>query len=303
VTAFALAAAVGAAFCYAVGATLEQQQVRRTSSRRLVHPEVLWQVIRRPLWLAGFAVGTFGVALHGFALGRAPLAIVQPLGVTTVLFAVPLAALVHRRRPSAGTLVAAAVTVAALAGLLSTLQIPAQQPVLTGTGLLTLATVVGSLLALTVGMARLVHGTARTVLLACGAGAAMAVTSALGRVLIHQAATWGLPGLLGPPSLAIVGSAAAGVLLEQGAYKSGHLPAAVAVMTVVDPLVATVAGAAVLNQPVHIGHPLLTAGLAAAVVAGVAMLSRRRARIDADPAAAEAPAESHRVLATTGGRS
>jgi drug/metabolite transporter (DMT)-like permease len=99
-TAFAaVAAALLAALCYAIGAALEQKEASAAATQRVVHPGLLWQVLRRPIWLAGFAVMAVGEVLHVLALAWAPLAVVQPIGVTTVLFALPIGALVARRRP------------------------------------------------------------------------------------------------------------------------------------------------------------------------------------------------------------
>jgi cytochrome P450/drug/metabolite transporter (DMT)-like permease len=270
----AIALALAACLCYAIGAAVEQHQTKQVPSRRLVHPELLFQVVRRPRWLAGFAVGTFGAGLHAVALAWAPLALVQPLGVTTLLFAVPLAGLVRRRRPRRAELAAAAVTAVGLAALLSSLQLPAAPPVLPpGRLLLLVGATAGGLGALVVA-SRATSGAIRTLLLASAAGTSFAVTAALVRPITHQVATSGPAGLLSWTTLAMTVNAVIGLLLEQAAYKSGHLAAAVGVMTVVDPLVAVAVGTAVLGQPVSVDHPMLAAAEAAVVTLGIAALAR-----------------------------
>ena len=48
----AVAAALLAALCYAIGAALEQKEASATATQRVVHPGLLWQVLRpRPLGL------------------------------------------------------------------------------------------------------------------------------------------------------------------------------------------------------------------------------------------------------------
>ena len=70
--------------------------------------------MRRPLWLAGLAADAVGFGLHAYALTAGQLAIVQPLLVTSLLFALPLGAWLDRRRVTQTELVWATVSVASL---------------------------------------------------------------------------------------------------------------------------------------------------------------------------------------------
>ncbi len=88
----AVLAALAGAFCYAVAAALQHHEAARATTRGLADPRLLWQLAHRPLWLAGIAATGVGASLHLLALSRGPLTLVQPLGVTSLLFAVPLAA-------------------------------------------------------------------------------------------------------------------------------------------------------------------------------------------------------------------
>jgi drug/metabolite transporter (DMT)-like permease len=270
----AVVAALLAALCYAVGAALEQKEASATATRRVVHPGLLWQVLRRPVWLAGFAVMGVGEVLHVLALAWAPLAVVQPIGMTTVLFALPIGALLAHRRPRLNELAAAALTVAGLAALLTGMKISSAEPALSGRDLAVLApVVVGGLAVLTL-VALRASGALRTLLLGCGSGAAFGVTAALVRLLAHRVELHGASGLVGWASPVIAVTAVAGLLLEQGAYKSGHLGVAVIGYTITDPLVAVALGAWVLHQPARASHPLQAAGEALVVMTGVVLLAR-----------------------------
>jgi hypothetical protein len=284
----AVVAVLAASLCYAVGAALQQHQASRTTTGRLVHPGLLLQVVRRPLWLAGFAVALVGEVLHVLALAWAPLAVVQPLGVATVLFALPVGAVVARVRPRLKDLAAATVTVAGLAALLAGLHVPAAPPALDDGNLALLVPVVGGGLALLVLLALRSSAAGRTVMLGCGAGAAFGTTAALVRLVTHRIAADGAAGLVGWVTPVVVGTAVIGLLLEQAAYESGHLGVAVAGYTVTDPIVAVVVGACVLHQPASSEHPLLSLAEALVVVAGVVLLAGK-----AD--GATAPAASTRV--------
>jgi hypothetical protein len=227
-----------------------------------------------------------GEVLHVLALAWAPLAVVQPIGVTTVLFALPIGALLARRRPRLPELAAAAVTVAGLAALLTGMKVSTAEPALSGHDLAVLApAAVGGLAVLTL-VALRASGALRTLLLGCGSGAAFGVTAALVRLLTHRVEVHGVSGLVGWVTPVIAVTAVAGLLLEQGAYKSGHLGVAVAGYTVTDPLVAVALGAWVLHQPARASHPLLAAFEALIVMTGVVLLARATAA-PRPPAAAD----------------
>ena len=129
-------------------------------------------------------------------------------------------------------------------------------------------------------------GALRTLLLGCGSGIAFGATAALVRLLAHRVELHGVSGLVGWVSPVIAVTAVAGLLLEQGAYKSGHLGVAVAGYTVTDPLVAVALGAWVLHQPARASHPLWAAGEALVVMTGVVLLARATAAVQQPPAAA-----------------
>jgi drug/metabolite transporter (DMT)-like permease len=273
----AVVAALAASLCYAVGAGLQQQQASRIVTGRLVHPGLLWQVARRPLWLAGFATMLAGEVLHVLALARAPLAVVQPIGVTTVLFALPVGAALARTRPRLSEVAAAAVTVAGLAALLAGMQVSTAPPALADGDLALLVGVVGGGLLVIVLVALRSPAAVRTVLLGCGAGTTFGTTAALVRLLTHRVADDGGAGLFGWVTPVVVATALTGVLLEQAAYRSGRLGVAVAGYTVIDPLVAIAVGAELLHQPARAAHPLLSLAEMLVVVAGVVLLARRTA--------------------------
>ena len=269
----AVVVALAASLCYAVGAGLQQQQASRAATERLLHPGLLWQVARRPMWLAGFAVTLVGEVLHVLALAWAPLAVVQPIGVTTVLFALPVAAVLARARPRLRELAAATLTVAGLVALLAGMHVSSAPPVLENGDLVLLLPVVGGGLVLLVVLALRSSAAVRTVLLACSAGAMFGTTAALVRLLTYRVASDGAAGLVGWATPVVIATAVMGLLLEQAAYKSGHLGAAVAGFTVTDPLVAVAVGAWVLHQPARAEHPLLSVAEALVVVVGVVLLA------------------------------
>lgn len=274
-SALAIVLALLGAACYAVGAALQHQQAAATTPTGRLRPGLLLELARRPRWLAGVLSNGTGAALHVVALSLAPLALVQPIGVMTIAFAVPAGALLRRRRPRGGELLGAGVVTVGLALLMTTIRAPHSAPVLS---LLDVAPIAG-VLAASLGVAALVvarmTGPARTIVLATGAGIAFGITSALVRPLSHAIAAGGIAAVVTWLTLVTIAVAAGGLLMEQSAYQTGRLGLAVAVVTVVDPVAAVVGGAALLHQPAHLASRTVAVVAGLLVIVGVVVLSRR----------------------------
>ncbi len=271
-TALALVAAVAAALCYAVAAAVEQIQAEADRGRDRVRSFLLWRLMHQRRWLVGFGVGGLGAGLHVLAVALAPLALVQPIVVLTVVFAVPLGAALRRRRPAATEMVAAIAVAAGLAIVVTTVRTTTDVPRPAGGSVALAAVIIACCVTLILLVAARLSGAARTVLLAGGAAALLGLGSALARTLLASDLSWATIVAWGTPLLA--GCAIAGTSLEQTAYKSGRLAVTVAVMTVIDPLVAIGIGAGALGQPVRFTMPAVTALAAAMVVTGVITLAR-----------------------------
>lgn len=302
--AVAAALAVLAAASFAVAAVAQHRAARDAAPLRTL--------LRRPSWLLGAAAAVAGAGLHAVALGLAPVALVQPVGV----LAVPLAVLAERRfavraaptapgarptrRPgpastaSTGGVLAAvagvAVFVLAAAGRAAGAPVDPAPVLATGTAL----AAAGALVAL---WSRRWHGTARCLARAVAAAVAFGLVSALLRA--------GLGHLDRPGSsaavLVAIGALLAAALVGGGvavqlAYRSGPPSLVLACLTVLDPIVAVGFGVTALGERVGTGavDVSVAAGGALLAVAGVALLARHhpeaRARERARPAALSPPA-------------
>jgi hypothetical protein len=278
-----MAVAFAAALCYALAAALQQRQAERAAAGAGSVLAMLAGLVRRPIWLFGFAVGGLGIALHAVALRWAPLALVQPVGVSALLFAVPLGSALRRRRPAGRELVAAGMVAAGLVGVLLTLHPVPRPPHASGAQLAALVTVAATGLAITVAVAAALTGTGRLLVLAVAAGGSFGLTAALVRVIVHQVAYAGVAGLLSPLFALVAGTASTGLLLEQAAYASGSLALSLAVITIADPIAAVTTGVLFLDQPVHAALPVLTTAASFVAAAGVGMLVRERRAVAPSP--------------------
>src|SRR5215510_2942218 len=86
----AAALALLAAVCFALAATLWQKAALSLTGVSVRRPRSLLALLTRWLWLLGLAAQIAGVALQAAALDRGRVSIIQPLLVTTVVWALPL---------------------------------------------------------------------------------------------------------------------------------------------------------------------------------------------------------------------
>jgi hypothetical protein len=68
------------------------------------------------IWV--WALGVGGLAFHGLALSNGPIALVQPIIISGIVFAVPVRAAISRRLPGPAEFGAVALTAAGLAAFL-----------------------------------------------------------------------------------------------------------------------------------------------------------------------------------------
>lgn len=281
----AIVAALGGSFFFALAAALQHREALRIGGSGVGGFRVLWKLCHRPWWVVGVASDVLSVALHVIALSMATLSLVQPLGVMGVVFAIPLGAAVrgHRIRPL--DLAAAAVVVIGLTVLLRTLPVSTSVHVPALRSVLGLTALTVVLVALATAVARLTAGRRRTLLLAGGAGAAFGATAVLVRTLLLLLEGSGSAAEMIWTGVCVAVLAVGGYLLLQSAYRAGHFAGAVATATVLDPVVAVLAGGFLLRESLPTGPvTLLIIGVSGLLVcAGVALLVRSPASLSLGP--------------------
>ena len=111
----ASALALVAAFLFALAATLQQKGALNLPEISLRRPESLVRLVGQTMWLLGTAALLTGYVFQAAALDRGRLAIIQPLLVTTVVFALPLGYFLTNQAIGRRELVGAGVIVVGLA--------------------------------------------------------------------------------------------------------------------------------------------------------------------------------------------
>ncbi|MCT9930975.1 DMT family transporter [Planotetraspora sp. A-T 1434] len=252
---------------YALGAALQQFEA--------VSEGATLKLVKRPRWWIGGVIGFAGASLHAVALSFAPLVVVQPVSVATLVFAVPLSALLHGRRPHRAEILGSVAVAAGLLGLM--LLIPARNvtPVLSDRSALGLIGCVALIVAVTFTIARWLRGPLKALSMAIGAGSVTATVSTFVRV-VGGGLGGDLTRLLHWFTLAVPVLLVCAVVLLQKSYAVGYFGIAYAGVQVVDPITSVTAGALLLGESLPTGaENVIPALLAAAVlIAGTITLGR-----------------------------
>ncbi|MFC5719344.1 DMT family transporter [Streptomyces gamaensis] len=257
------------ALCYA-GAAIVQERIAAT------HAGGLWAALRRPAWWGAVVLTGVGASLHVVALAWGPLSLVQPMGALTIVFALPMAALLVRRPVGAVGWRGALLATGGLAGLLA-LTGPPHREVLDNAERPVLAATVVAATAVIVLVSRLVRRpVVRGVVVATAAGMAFGMASVFTKAAAQDWTSRQTASLV-PTAAATLLLAAAGMLLSQASYRGAGLAAPLATLTVVNPAVAAAVGIAVLGEDFRYGPAGGTLAVLCGLVAayGVVVLTFR----------------------------
>jgi drug/metabolite transporter (DMT)-like permease len=292
----AVTAALATALFYGVSAILEQRSVHQVAERGVFAPRLLIDLARRPLWLASIVATVIGAALQALALHYGPLALVQPILVLDLLFAVLIASALRRKAPDRVMFAGVVCCTAGVAVFLAVSQPSGGTENVSLPAVLPLAILLGVVLAICLTWAKFGPRTARPMVLGLACGVCNGVAAFLLKLVTFSLAQGFSEPLEQWPvyALAIVGPV--GFLLNQEAFQSGTLIApALAVITTVTALVSIGIGYLWLNENVASGPADVVTEVVSlgAMTAGVAMLAHRAPAVARERAAATEAAAAH----------
>lgn len=258
------AALIAGGFLAATG-VLQQRAASTRPPDESLSPRLLWSLAHNRIWLFGLGTGFVSYGFQSLALAFGPLALVQPVFLSELLFAVPISVRLNQMRLALREWFGLLTVSGGLAiGIVSAWPHGGSSlPPLTSWGAAMGLIAAGSLVAVAIG--RTLEGPVRASLFAVAAGAVMALQSALlaatvalmerGPVVLFT--NWQPYGLI--PATGI------GVLLVMSAYQSGPLAASMPVIDAMEPSIAIAIGVVLFDERVHSG-PLHLAGTAIGLV-------------------------------------
>lgn len=274
-------AAIGSAAGFGLAGALQHTTMARRPTRGSLRLGLLRDLAGRPLWMASLVATALASALQILALAKGPVAMVQPLLVSGLLFALFFRSWFRHQVPPRWALLGAGLCVVGLGAFLAISRPPAGAATLALGQTVLLAVVLGVALVCCLALAIWQPGQVRSLTLALAGGLLYGASATIAKVATATFLAGGVPGLLTSwPLYAMAVLGPGGFWLTQHAYRAHrYLAPAQAVITLTDPLVGVTLGILWLHEYLRSG-PLELAGevLGLVVLAlGVGLLAHHSA--------------------------
>jgi drug/metabolite transporter (DMT)-like permease len=263
------------ALLFALGTVL-QQRAGMASLTTGTSSGLLVRMARQRMWLGGIACDIGGFIAQAAALRRGQLAVVQPLLVLSVVFALPLGARLSDQRVGRRELAAAALVVVALAGFLAIANPSGGRSDVALSAWILAAVACAAVCAPLSLMGR--HGPPprRAALLGAAAGILFALSAALTKSVVDELHLGVVHVITSWQPYALCGVGYVSMTLNQLALNTRALAATIASSTSLDPIISVALGLALFHE--HLHASALQAAVAflalAAAVLGVTALAR-----------------------------
>ena len=271
-----------AALAFAASTSLKHISAGRVPDAQDLRPSGLARFVRATvshrLWLAGIACDVVGLGLQVIALHLGALSVVQPLLLSSMLFALVIRARFERHPISRRQILWAVTLTVALGGFLALAATPAAADETADRMPAVVAGIVGAVLVGVCvvlgrrqprgGRTAALFGIALGVIYASTAALIKAATDVAGRHLPDLFTAW--------PLYAVIVVGAGGLLLSQLTFQAGPLTASLPATATVDPLLSIVIGVAVYDEQIRqgLGTDVLLILLLGVLGTAVVQLSR-----------------------------
>lgn len=274
---FAVSFALLAAIFMAIGIVVRQRATLDVPPEKGMSTVMLMTLLRRPVWWVGTGAAVAGFIFQALALGYGSLLLVQPVLVSALLFALPLSARLAGRRVSRAEWMWALLLTGALTVFVALAKSTAgDYDIPVALTVIVAAVCVGVVLACVL-MAVRASNWRRAVMLAAGVGVLFGLVAVLTKIVMHMITEGQVRTVLTTPALYLLVLLGVGAtLLQQSAFHAGSLQTSVPTMLVLEPVIAVVLGAIVLNEHMQISalEPIVLAAAAAAMIAATVALGR-----------------------------
>jgi drug/metabolite transporter (DMT)-like permease len=285
----AAALALLASVSFALAATLWQKASLSLTDVSVRHPKSFLVLLTQWIWLLGLVAQLVGVALQAAALDRGRVSIIQPLLVTTVIWALPLGYFLTHQAIGARHVVGAAIIVVGLA-LFASYGDPAagvdDAPGSDWTAaILVIVAVCGALLL----FANRGNLSTRAAVLGTIAGVLYGLSATLMKPVVENTHTEGLGHVIAGWEFWVwAGAGIVGFLVQQLSLSTGRLVPSVATVSVANPVVSVMLGALVLQERLDKHppwHAVVAVGALCLALLGAVVISSAREQ-DAEDVAA-----------------
>jgi drug/metabolite transporter (DMT)-like permease len=275
----AVGGALGASATDGITAVLDERSTKQVAVHRsALAVGLIFALLRRPLWLLAISLNIVGVFFQVLALNFGPLALVQPILVSGLIFAVVFGAFFRHRKPDRVMVIGVVCCAGGLGWFLAVARPHGGTTTISVATAIPLGIAVGALLVACLTVARLGHRMTRPIMLGLACGVCYGVTAFLIK-LLTGGGHGGFVGLLERwPLWAVVVIGPLGFLLNQSAYQAGVLVSPVlSVITAADPLVSIALAHLVLHEQLSGGSVNVTMEVLAfaLMIAGIITLAHR----------------------------
>jgi uncharacterized membrane protein len=282
--------AILAAASFALAATLWQRATVGTGVEG-GSPKAFAGLLKNKVWLAGLVAQMVGVILQAAALDRGRVAIIQPLLVTTIIWALPLGYFLTNQTITRRHILGAAIVVAGLAVFASFGDPAGGVDNAPGSAWLSAFLVLGAICACLLVFGRRGGLAAQAGVFGAVAGILYGVSATLMKPVVEQLHSDGFVSVLEGWELWVMAiGGLGGFYVQQISLATGRLVTSVATVSVANPVVSVLLGVLVLqerlDQPPAWHVVLAVAGLAGALFGAVIVASS-----SGEEQEVEAPAE------------
>lgn len=263
-----------AAVCMAIGIVVRQRATIDVPYEYGVSTRMVTTLLRKRLWWMGNVAAMAGYGFQALALARGSILLVQPLMVSSLLFALPLSARLAGRRVTRAEWLWALLLTTALAAFVAMAR--PQHGDYEGSPLAwaVVAAVVAPLIIGCVLVGARSTGQRRAVLLSVAVGVLFGVVAMLTKMVMHAVASSGPAALVGQPAFyVLVAVGLLATLLQQSAFHAGALKLSVPTMLVLEPVVAVLLGSQVFGEHLTLSGvrmvalPIVIVAMTAATIA------------------------------------
>jgi drug/metabolite transporter (DMT)-like permease len=282
-----------AAVSFALAATLWQKAALSLTGVSVRHPKSFLILLTKWVWLLGLAAQIVGVCLQAAALDRGRVSIIQPLLVTTVIWALPLGYFLTNQAIGTRETMGAAIIVVGLALFASFGDPAAGVDNAPGSDWAAAILVIVAACAALLLFANRGSLSTRAALLGTIAGLLYGLSATLMKPVVEGVHADGLADVIAGWEFWVWAAAGiVGFFVQQLSLATGRLVPSVATVSVANPVVSVLLGALVLQERLDKNppwHALVAVGALCLALLGAVVISSAREKLDeADQGVSEA---------------